>query len=62
VTESRLGEVLHPQNTKGFVEEFRKSLADKMARVESAEALMLLNGVREELLNNSLPEKVFLQR
>ncbi len=50
MTESRLGGVLHPQNTKGFVEEFRKSLADKMARVESAEALMLLNGVREELL------------
>ena len=50
MTDSRLGGALHPQNTKGFVEEFRKSLADKMARVETAEALMLLNGVREELL------------
>jgi len=50
VIESRLGGVLQPQNTKGYVEEFRKSLAAKMARVESAEALLLLNGVKEELL------------
>ncbi len=47
--ESRLGGILQPEKTWGFVEEFQKSLADKMARVESADALMLLNGIKEEL-------------
>jgi len=59
VTESHLGGILQPKNTKGFVEAFRKSLADKMARVESAGELMPINGVMDELLKELSAEKSF---
>ncbi|PKN16246.1 MAG: hypothetical protein CVU66_01635 [Deltaproteobacteria bacterium HGW-Deltaproteobacteria-23] len=63
MTDNHWGGILQGRNSKQVAEEFRKTLAAKMAGVESAEALNLLRRVREELLKEisagrRIPEEV----
>lgn len=63
MTDNHWGGILQGRNSKQVAEEFRKTLAAKMAGVESAAALNLLRGVREELLKEisagrRIPEEV----
>jgi len=63
VTDNQWGGILNSRNSKEIAEEFRKSLAAKMAGVESEEALNLLRGVRKELLKEisagrRIPEEI----
>ena len=56
MTDIRLGKVLQPKSTKGFVEEFRKSLTDKMARFEPAEIENLIEKLAEIHVADELKE------
>jgi signal-transduction protein with cAMP-binding, CBS, and nucleotidyltransferase domain len=63
VTGSGWGGILQSRSTKELAEEFRKNLADKIVGEESAEALQLLYGIREELLKElsagrRIPEQI----
>jgi len=51
VTDSHGGGILQSRSTKELAENFRKNLVNRMTGENSAEALKILHGIREELLN-----------
>jgi len=63
VTNSHWGSILQSGSTKELAEEFRKNLVNRMSEENSAEALKILHGIREELLKElsagrRIPEEI----
>lgn len=63
MTNNVWGGILKSRGTKELVEEFRKNLVERMSREESSEALLILHGIRDELLHElsagkRIPEEI----